>query len=549
MGAGHAGLLGSARCFRWARLPASRGLQSGAGRALERCALSFWRLPGGQVQPPGLKRVCRTRTKLFLMFRNISFSMHHPRTQLSAGQQPTANPVQHQPASTHTTMKNLLWFTAHCMHLLSFGEPLRLARRMVRLDVLSIGCLTFGAAWAHATPQGVHTRIADEGQLLSLKAKESPATPSVRASRSGPPATAIAAAQPQPVSAPRPMPAAAAWGTPRDSARFFVSGHSLTDDPYASNIADIARSLIGPRAANFNQQISIGSPIRVRTGAPNSFAGYSIGKNRPHGEGLNIRREFASGATINGDRYDTLVITENHNLIQNMQWENTVKQTRHFHEQLIAANPSARTFLHASWWDIDKSKPKAWLDSERALGPMWQCVASRINRSLVAEGRQDRVWLLPTSLALTDLVERALNGQVQGVSAGSPKATLDRIFSDNVHVTPLGMYYLSLVTFSAIYQRSPEGAPPAQGVSQEQASVLQSLAWKFTSDFYSKYQDPSLTECSTRWAPPACVHYWTERKKTGDIQACQAMFQASNKDNPLYYNAQSDAGFWFPSKP
>lgn len=456
---------------------------------------------------------------------------------------------------------------------------------------LSIACLVLGMA-AHAAAQGVYTRIADEGQSFSIKGTQTvryganstwierevsgdarctndffgqdplngvkkwcetvpgSARPQPSASAAAQaPENAPAAAAPRAVSPSGPMPAAARWGTPRESARFFVSGHSLTDDPYASNIADIARSLIGSQAANFNQQIVIGSPIRIRTGAPNNFAGYSTGKNRPFGQGLDIRKEFASGGTINGDRYDTLVITENHNLIQNLQWENTVRQTRHFHEQLIAGNPQARTYLHASWWSIDKTHPAAWLDAERAMGPMWQCVASRINRSLAAESRQDRVWPLPTSLALTDLVERALNGQIAGVSADNAKATLDRIFSDDVHLTPLGTYYMSLVTYAAIYQRSPEGAPPARGVSREQAAALQSLAWKFTSNFYASYQDPPLTECSTRWAPPACTRYWTERKKAGEIAGCQALFQPTSKDNPFYFNAPSDASFWFPVKP
>jgi hypothetical protein len=343
--------------------------------------------------------------------------------------------------------------------------------------------------------------------------------------------------------------APARWGIPKDSARFFVSGHSLTGGPYASNIADIARSLVGPQAAKFNEQLILGSPIRLRTGAPKNNDGYSTGYNWPGGEGLDVRKELRSGATINGDRYDTLVITENHNLIQNLQWESTVKQTRHFHEQLIAGNSNGTTFLHASWWDIDKARPRGWIEAERALAPVWQCVASRINQSLIAEGRKDRVRPLPTSLALTYLVERALNGQIEGISSGSPKATLNKIFSDNVHLTSVGSYYMSLVTFAAIYQRSPQGAPPAEGVSKEQAELLQSMAWSFVSGFYAKYEDPSLTDCNTRWAPAACVPYWTERGEPGSIRECQALFQASNRENPFFYNPQTDANFWFPSKP
>lgn len=339
------------------------------------------------------------------------------------------------------------------------------------------------------------------------------------------------------------------WGSPRDRLRFFVSGHSLTDDPYAAQVAALANNLIGAAAANYNQQIVIGSPIRIRTGMPRDVSGYSSGKNRPFGERLDIRQEFVTGATIGGERYGALVITENHNLLQNMEWESTVKQVRHFHEQIVASNPEARTYLHASWWNIDKSNPEAWQDAERAMAPVWSCVVSRINLSLSAEGRPDRVWPLPTSLALVHLVDQALDGRIAGVSAASPRATLDRIFSDEVHLTRIGIYFMSLVTYAALFERSPEGAPPVQGVTQEQASALQATAWSFVSSFYSGYRDLSLDECNNTWLPPACERYWTERKRPEQIQACRSLFRSSNRNNPLFYDATTDNGFWFPVKP
>lgn len=346
-----------------------------------------------------------------------------------------------------------------------------------------------------------------------------------------------------------PLPQTTTWGTPRHRARFFVSGHSLTDDPYAADIADIARGLGGRQAADYNQQIAIGSPIRLRTGMPKSLAGYSTGKNRPYGQNLDIRDELRTGASIQGDRYDTLVITENHNLLQNMEWENTVKQVRHFHEQLIAGNPRGRTFLHASWWDIDKRAPGAWLDTERAMAKAWECSAARINLSLAAENRPDRVRPLPTSLALAELVGRALDGQVPGVSASTPEATLDRIFQDSVHLTRLGTYYLALVTYAAVYERSPVGAPLAAGLSREQSDALQALAWAFTSAFYAAYRDPSMEDCNNRWMPPACERYWVTRKRPDYIAGCKALFQTSNRNNPLYHDARTDAQFWFPARP
>src|ERR1700752_3843257 len=65
----------------------------------------------------------------------------------------------------------------------------------------------------------------------------------------------------------------------KSSASFFISGHSLTDNPYADYLVHITKSL--GVSSEYNQQIVIGSPLRVRTRGndPNSkdFPGYQLG--------------------------------------------------------------------------------------------------------------------------------------------------------------------------------------------------------------------------------------------------------------------------------
>lgn len=343
-------------------------------------------------------------------------------------------------------------------------------------------------------------------------------------------------------------PDAAAWGTPRERVRFFLSGHSLTDDPLARNVEAVANSLGGPFAARFNQQIVIGSPIRVRTGMPANLDGYSSGKNRT-GNNLNVVKELASGTTIGGDRYDTLLLTENHNLLDMLEWENTVKQVRHFHDRAVEANPKARTLLYASWWDINKQKPESWLATERLVMKGWECVGSRINQSLRHQSRADRVVPLPASLALVELVDRVVQGQMPSIApAGAPNA-LDRVFTDNVHLTALGSYYMSLVTYAAMFERSPEGGFRPPQVSAAQAQELQALAWKVVSDYYRAYQEPALQECNTQWMPQICRSYFGLRNSPDRIAHCLRYFRADNPANPLVFNAATDAGFWFPNRP
>lgn len=350
---------------------------------------------------------------------------------------------------------------------------------------------------------------------------------------------------------PRPNQAApiAAWGKPRERVRFFVSGHSLTDDPFAEHVEAIALSLGGPQAARHNQQIVIGSPIGARTGMPASLDRYATGKNRKWTNNMDVLRELSTGATIGGDRYDTLVITENHNLLDMLQWENSLRQLRHYHDRLIEAQPAARTFLYSSWWDIDRKQPQTWVDAERVVGKAWQCVGSRINRSLQHEGRADRITPLPASLALVELVDRVQKGRLPEIAAaGSPDA-LNRIFTDNVHLTPMGSYYMSLVTYAAIFERSPVGGFRPAEVSEAQARVLQALAWEFVSQFYARYSEPSLEECNAQTMPQVCRSYFGLRNKAGQIGSCIDFFKPENAENPMRFNAASDRRYWFPSRP
>lgn len=341
---------------------------------------------------------------------------------------------------------------------------------------------------------------------------------------------------------------ASEWGGARQRARIFISGHSLTDDPYGEQLIRISNSLGDSTSAKFNQQIGIGSPIRLRTGMPKSLDGYATGKPRPNGKNINVLEEFATGKTIDGDRYDSLVITENHNLLEMIQWENTVRQIRHFHDKLVSFNPLARTFLYASWWQIDKSQPQKWMDTERAVAKAWHCVGARINASLALEGRTDRVLPLPTSLALADLLERILVTPVPELQISSAREAVNLVFRDNVHLTQMGVYYTALVSYVALFERSPVGAWYPPEVDGRRARALQQAAWEFTSDFYKSYKDPMLASCVSVDMPTVCEAYLQFRGRQRELSQCRQFFQANSPLNPFRFDEASDATYWFPER-
>jgi hypothetical protein len=335
---------------------------------------------------------------------------------------------------------------------------------------------------------------------------------------------------------------------PRTVARMFFSGHSLTNKPLPEYVASIAQSL--STEAAWNQQVGIGSPIRMRTRGANAnasgFPGYSTGENRT-GSNMNVVNELRSPQTIGGQRYDTLIITERHDIVSTIQWEDTVRYTRHFHERLIEGNPQANTYLYHSWLGIpNKSNPSNWITYERTAASAWQCVASRINQSLQNEGRSDRVVYLPAGIALAHLVEQATQGSgVTGVTGANVAETVNRLFTDDVHLTNLGIYYMALVNYGSVYRRSPVGAWAPSGVNAAQAQALQTIAWQAVTNHYNNFTPPDLAQCRTVMRDAVCPAFFNFTGRPEQAGQCMNFFTATTQNNPFYFNASTDRNYWF----
>lgn len=327
-------------------------------------------------------------------------------------------------------------------------------------------------------------------------------------------------------------------------------------------LASIAQSLSQPLW--FNQQIVVGSSIQARTqGLPGSelWSGYKDGDNR-EGRGLDVLTELRAPQTVPGGAYDTLLITELHGLAGALVWNDTIPALLHFHGQLMAANPSAQTYLFEPWSDIrDTSQPADWIAYEHAASPMWRCVATRVNASLAARGRSDRIHTIPAGAALARLIERATSAQgLPGVTQASVAATVESLFSDRVHLTPLGSYYTALLNYGAIYQRSPVGAWAPEGVTATQARSLQEVAWEVISADLAQTTTLSLPACQVQYREQFCDVFWAQwsQRETGWVAAwrshrhlklCRQRFSQSDASNPLYFDPNNDTSTWWPAPP
>jgi hypothetical protein len=352
---------------------------------------------------------------------------------------------------------------------------------------------------------------------------------------------------------------------PSPPQRVFISGHSLVDQPFPSQLEAIAASLGTP--IRWNRQYVVGSSIRARTRGTRAPAdatgwqGYREGYNRGT-EGLDVVAELRRPKTVDGP-FDTLLITEQHWALHALLLGDTVRHLRHYHDRFIEGNAQGQTWFYEPWISMDdKSDPRRWIAYEREASTLWQCIVTRINASLAAEGRPDRIAALPASMALAALIERTTQVPgVPGLTGDSVRETVDRFVKDTVHLTVAGNYYMALVSYASMAGRDPAGAWAPAEVDRPTAAALQQVAWQVVEA--NRSTAPTLDACQQHlqhrfiatYAAYMRDAYWMP-----DVGAARAWMRwakhriewqwrlrASAKDNPLRYDPTTDKSFWFPS--
>lgn len=262
--------------------------------------------------------------------------------------------------------------------------------------------------------------------------------------------------------------------------RLYVSGHSLTN-PAMLRILDEMSVAAGVDLA-WNLQYLEGSSIRHRRdGLDHSAQGtpYRHGVDR-WGRVADPMVEFATRPG-DGRALDTLVVTEQHGVLGSLVWQDTLISLRKLHDRFIQANPKGRTLFFEPWLSVDnKSSPERWIAYELAAAPVWRCIVNTVNQSLERDRRPDRIASMPMGLALAALAERLIAPRSLRIVAGrAPADRLAVIFDDDVHLSPVGNYYVASVAFRYLFR---EVSPPDiafPGIDAEARQELSAIADEF----------------------------------------------------------------------
>jgi hypothetical protein len=170
-----------------------------------------------------------------------------------------------------------------------------------------------------------------------------------------------------------------------------------------------------------------------------------------------------------------------------------------FYALAKATNPQVVLWIYQQWpspvdWKDCFSAGSPWVQAPwtppLANPPTWedavnnQLAFQEAVRAAVAALNPDHkaIYIVPAGLSLRDLKRQVEAGQVPGMAE-----FFTSIFDQNgtdLHLTEPGRYFVTLVFYACMFQKSPQGIEYAgTGVSAVQAAKLQEIAWKTVSTY------------------------------------------------------------------
>ncbi len=213
---------------------------------------------------------------------------------------------------------------------------------------------------------------------------------------------------------------------------------------------------------------------------------------------------------------------------------------------MLEGNLDARTYFYHSWLDVDKADPQIWIEYERDALVAWECVSTKVNLTLESDGLPMTVRAIPAGCALTNMVEAALAGSIPELS-GSPQEVLDAIFSDNVHLTPLGSHYVGAFTYASIFHKFPEGADVPDGVSAATSQALLAMAWEQVGAYAARSDGGvhAMDACREHVRDDVCPTFWGAMLgQPNNVAGCQSFFGGGDQPGNPFRWPDPDLEVW-----
>ena len=259
----------------------------------------------------------------------------------------------------------------------------------------------------------------------------------------------------------------------------FYIGHSLVNFNMPAMVQGLA--LNAGKTSYYGSQIANGSPLHINY---NSSAG---------AQGTPYTTAFPTG------NYNTLIITEAVPLQPHLTWSDTNLYANNFYnfaKNNNGGNP-IRFYIYETWhcnlsgipqpginaqygceWDNTANSTLLWHPRLLADFLLWSSIVTHVrNQNLI----DSEIWLIPAGRAFYNLTTQINAGNVAGIT------NVNQLFTDTIHLTNAGNYFVACVMYATIYRQSPVGlttnlnnmwnVPFTDMPTTAQAQVMQQVAW------------------------------------------------------------------------
>lgn len=235
---------------------------------------------------------------------------------------------------------------------------------------------------------------------------------------------------------------------------FFI-GHSLVSPAIPEMLQIAAR--IAEVEGRIGYQIINGAPLRV-----------SWTEAAAPAQGTDSRAALASGT------YDAVVLTEAIPLKDQIEYNDTNGYALRFYELATSANPKARVYLYETW-HARTGDSAQWRQKIAQDLATWEGIVESVNGA--RKPGAPEMLLVPAGQAMGKLHDEIVAGRVPELS------DISQIFADDIHLTDVGRYFVTMVHFATLYKKSPEGLPSRlgdykNGPPPALAVRMQRIAWE-----------------------------------------------------------------------
>ncbi|MEX0298885.1 MAG: hypothetical protein AB3N28_07430 [Kordiimonas sp.] len=218
-------------------------------------------------------------------------------------------------------------------------------------------------------------------------------------------------------------------------------GHSLVNIVMPEMVRTQIEYLGGVGSTEY--QMTIGAPLQWNWNNPDS------------GQGVNARTHLAQGDT------DVLVITEAVPLINHTEWSGSNEYASNYYNLAVASNPDVRVYLYETWHSnlsgtgvevpYDANGHIPWRERLEQDLAKWEAIVDAVNEQRGED--EPEMLLIPAGQALGEVYDQVLAGNIPGIT--SEQEFFDTFFADDIHMSDLGNFFISMVQTATIYAVDP----------------------------------------------------------------------------------------------